>query len=279
MAESNRWRWIVLVCLAAGTTGCELEPATPSDSIQLPWQFAIEFELEQHEEPEYIAHARLFDALDHTLDPVGNAGKSLRLSEGDDVYAEGVHLDVETRTQWANRESFDYSAAVPDDGQDYGFEFRRPDETIEATIPGPPAFEVVDVGEVEYSPASLQLEWTPIDDERWESDQHPVHDAQRKTVVNLSLEVLDDGCITLLDGDPVIPIAGASNLLDTGSYRFSAANYHSPDRDCTYDIIFERISVKRVPGTWTKDEVEAPTNGVTAFARQTVRKRFVALQR
>jgi hypothetical protein len=271
---------IELAIVVSLCSGCELQAAQPSDEIQVPWQFAIEFALEAEGGDEYLARAQLFNALDHTLDPVNNAGKSLRLSEGDEVYAEGVHLDVETRTQWANRESFDYSTAVTTDLESYGFEFRRPDERIEATIPGPPDFIVDDVGERDYSPGSLALSWTPLDDERWRSEQHPTHSQSRRTHVSIAIEPLEDGCLTIIGGDSKVAIAGATNLLDTGSYQLGADTYHALDKDCPYDLIFERVSVKTVSGTWVRDDgVEVPSNGVTALARHTVRKRFVARRR
>lgn len=274
----TRRSYLAALCVVF-SVACEVEPAQPSDEIDAPWQFTIEFALENYSDQpdEYVARARLYNAL-NALDPVGNVGKSLRLSEGDEVYAEGVHLDVETRTQFADRESWDYSTAVTNELDSYDFEFRRPGETIEATIPSPAPFEVADIGEVAHADARMTLQWTPVEDERWVSAQHPTHDAQRKTAVSISIDVPDDGCVTVAGGND-LDAGVVVNTLDTGSYMFDAGNYFSPDRDCTYEFIFERVSIKSVPGTWTRDGLEVPTTGAHAYSRHTVRKQFVALQR
>lgn len=270
-------RAVLWVVVAVCFVGCEdVQPAEPSDSIESPWQFSIEFALEDYGDPgEYTARARLYDALT-VLDLSSNAGKSLRLSEGDEVYVEDVHLDAETRTVWLDRESYDYSTTIASERNAYRFEFRRPDETIRATVPSPPPFEADDIGDVAHSAGTMKLVWTPLADERWASSRHPEDDSDRRTRVNISIEALDDGCITVIDGNTVAPVV--QNTPDTGSYLFSAGSYHSPDHDCRYDIIYERVSAHNVPGTWTKDGVEAPTGGATAFGRHTIRKRFVALQ-
>jgi hypothetical protein len=240
-------------------SACDVAPATPSDSIVVPYQFNIEFAIEDDGEDAYVARARFYD-IAQAYDITGNAG-TIELTGDDEVYAAGIHLDIETRTTFLNILRVDYSQTIPAGQDAYLFELRRSgQERIEATVPIPPPFEVEEVGEVSWRDMVV-LEWEPVID---------------GATIDIGILPLDDGCLTVVGGGAGDVVKG---LDDTGRYRFHTDVYHSPDHDCTYELIFSRRSVEVVPGHWIKDGRRLPANNVYAVGVHTVRRTFVAARR
>jgi hypothetical protein len=249
--------------LAVAVLGaCEPPPPTPSDAIVVPYQFNLEFALEQDQalEGTYTARARLYD-IAQAYDVLGNAG-TIELTGGDAVYADGIELDIETRTVIGPTLRVDYSQDLAAGQDAYVFELRRPDdERIEATIPTPHPFDVAEPGEIAWEDPWADLTWGPV---------------VPGATVDLHIRPLDDGCLTVIGGDVGDVALG---LDDTGAYRMDTNVYHSPDHDCTYELILARRFVEAVPGTWHRSGNELPANDVWAIGLHTVRTTFVASQR
>ena len=241
--------------------GCE-EPAppTPSDSIIVPYQFIIEFELDQDDDVvDPIARARFYD-ITQAYDLLGNAG-TIELTGGDTVFADDVELNIETRTTLGSTLRVDYSQTVPGDQGTYDFAMRRPDrERIEATIPEAHPMQVAPIGEIAWT-EWLDLSWTPV---------------LEGATIDIGIRPLDEDCLTVIGGDVGHVVA---NLDDTGSYRIFADAYHSASQDCTYELIFTRRYVTSVPGNWHVKGQDLPASDVWAIGRRTTRQTFVALQR
>ena len=258
--EKRRCVWIG-VGLWAGLTACDTPPPTQSDTIVVPWQFNIEFSIEEDDDLEdYTARARLYD-IAQAYDVAGNAG-TIQLSEGDAVFADGIELDIETQTEILGALRVDYSQRLPKTADSYLFELRRPDdERIEGTIPVPEPFEVAEIGEIDAMDLPVELTWEPV-----------IEDA----TIDISILPVTDDCLTVIGG-------GAGHVVqalpDEGSYAFGDNAYHAVDHDCTYELIFTRRAVSTVPGRCYKDGGELPANDLWAIGLQTVRRSFVALQR
>lgn len=242
-------------------SACDVAPPTPSDSIIVPYQFNIEFEIEDEGEggDVYTARARFYD-ISQAYDITGNAG-TIELTGDDEAYADGIHLDIETRTTYLRTLRVDYSQNIPMGEESYLFELRRSgEERIEATVPIPLPFEVDEIGEVSRADMVV-LKW------------EPVIDGAR---VDLFILPLREGCLTVVGGGPGDVVKG---LDDTGQYRFFTDVYHSPDHDCTYELIFRRRSVDVVPGHWITEGRRLAANNVHAVGIHTVRQTFVAARR
>src|SRR5690242_20477779 len=214
-------RWKRVLAPAAMLGGCEVAPPTPSDQIEVAWQFNLEFSLEQEAEDAYTARARLYD-IAQAYDVFGNAG-TIELTGGDAVFADDIALDLETRTTVLSTLRVDYSQAVPAGKPEYEFELRRPDdEQIAAMIPIPDAFDVTPIGDVAFQDSAIDLTWTPVIE---------------GSTIDIGIQPLDDDCLIVVGSD-VGDVA--KQLDDTGTYRLDTDIYHSLDHDCAYDLVFTR---------------------------------------
>jgi len=241
-------------------TACEADPPTQSDTLVVPWQFNIEFSIEEEADQDYTARARLYD-IAQSYDITGNAG-TIQLSEGDAVFADGIELDIETQTEILGTLRVDYSQSLPKTQDSYLFELRRPDnERIEGTIPIPERFDVAEIGDIDHRDLPVDLTWEPVIE---------------GATVDISILPVTDDCLTVIGGGAGGVVQGLS---DVGSYAFGDLNYHATDHDCTYELIFTRRAVSPVPGRWFKNDGELPANDLWAIGVHTVRERFVALQR
>lgn len=252
----------VVLAAAASSLGstCDPPPPTPSDSIVVPYQFNIEFAIEVDGPDDYTARARLYDIV-HSYDVTGNAG-TIELAGGDSLFADGVELDIETRSTFLNTLRVDYSQSIPTGKDEYLFELRRPDdERIEATIPIPDPFDIAEIGRVEDPRRGTTITWSPV---------------VEGATVDILLEPLDDGCLTVIGGGPTDL---ARDVKDTGEFEFDTDVYHSPDHDCRYELTLSRRAVAPVRGRWFRDGEELPANDVWAIGLHTVRQTFVAGRR
>ena len=125
----------------------------------------------------------------------------------------------------------------------------------------PAPFDVAEIGEVAWAAPPGELTWTPV---------------VEGAVVDIGIRPLDDGCLTVIGAEEGDVVKG---LDDTGRYAFDTDVYHSPDHDCTYELIFTRRAVQPVRGTWHVAGRDLPANDVWALGLHTVRRTFVALQR
>lgn len=260
-------RWIRLGATAVGVlsicTACRPGDPTPSDAIVVPYQFILEFSIEQEEGLDHTARARLYD-ITQAYDISGDAG-TIELAGGDAVYADDIELDIETRTTLGTYIRVDYSQIIPAGKPSYPFELRRPDdEWIAADIPIPQAFEIDPIGEVAHS---LGINSTVV---TWS-------DAIEGARIDLSIRPITDDCMTILGGGEEGYVQ--SNVEDKGEYALDTSSYHSPDHDCTYELVIRRRHAVPVSGIWHVMGKDLPSQDVWAHGQQTERMTFVALQR
>lgn len=249
--------WVPL--LLAGCYEFEVDPATQSSTVRTPYQFSIEYSLEQEGDGPLTARARLYD-LAQAYDWAGNAG-TIELSPGDSVWAAGTELNIKTETKLLTTLRVDYSQTLElDEGkEDYLFELRRPeDERVTARVPPPPLFDVTAPETIDYNDADVRFDWEPTGN----------MDAR----VDIEIEPITEDCLLILaqEGEPGVIQRG---VLDNGSYRWDAKVYHSLDHDCVYDIILTRRTVQSVAATWYVQGQGIPSTGVWAVGLKTTRKR------
>ncbi len=245
------------------STACDdPEPPVPSDQLVTPYQILLEYSVEA-EGPgpdEVVARARLYD-ITQVYDVFGNAG-TVELVGEDAVFADDVELDIETRTTIGSTLRVDYSQTVASAGS-HTTELRRGgDERIVSTIGVPDPFDVDPIGEVSnQGTGTVTVTWSPVLD---------------GATIDLSLEPLDDDCISIIGGGPAAHVE--TGVDDGGSYRLNTSSYHSADKDCRYDLVMTRRYVEQASGTWHKEGQEIPSSDVWAIGLRTTRARFAALQ-
>lgn len=246
------------------STACDdPDPPVPSDKLVTPYQIIMEYSVEAEgpDPDEVVARARLYD-ITQVYDVFGNAG-TVELVGEDAVFADDVELDIETRTTIGSTLRVDYSQTVSS-APDHTFEMRRSgDERIVSTIPVPDPFDVDPIGEVSSDGTStVTVTWSPVLD---------------GATIDLSLEPLDDDCISIIGGGPAAHVE--TGVEDVGSYRLNTSSYHSADKDCRYDLVMTRRYVEPASGTWFKEGQEIPSTDVWAIGLRTTRAPFTALQR
>lgn len=236
---------VVLACVSGAGCGDPGE-ATPSSSVEVPFQITSVYALEQADDGDLVARARYYDAL-QTFDWTGNAG-TIALAPGDAAFADGVHLATETRTETLGVLRVDYSQTIPKGKAAYVFELRRPSETISASIPAPTPLTLTIVDNAAKGGTGVTLSWEP-------------KVAGAKVSITAKTEsagcaLFDEGTLTLQPED------------DTGAYQWpQAESFRSNDtRTCTFDVTVERRERTIQPARWRKGKLDVPTNGVHAEA-------------
>lgn len=257
--------FLLLPSILAGCYEFPVDPATQSSTVRTPYQFSIEYALEQDEDGPLTARARLYD-LAQAYDWTGNAG-TIELSPGDSIWAAGTELNIKTETKLLTTLRVDYSQTLDleEERDDYLFEFRRPDdERITARIPPPRPFEVTGPDEIDDFDLDATFEWEPT--------------GEMKSTVDIEIEPITEDCLLIL-GPEDTPGVIQRGVPDNGSYSWDTRAYHSAKHDCVFDIILTRRTVESVPGTWYVQGQGIPTTEIWAVGLRTTHHQVITKKR